>query len=115
MSEVAARGANEPSHPDPSTFGVDPITGIYQHPAAAPYTQGPRPVKESLDYLEDKEYVHNMTVEGRWPELVIPGVSFQNIIDMDGRRYMYHYYRSRVNVYDITDAKNVKVVLEKTY
>ncbi len=56
-----------------------------------------------------------MTVEGRWPELVVPGVSFQNIIDMNGRRYMYHYYRTRVNVYDITDPKNLKVILQKTY
>ena len=114
-SSVPARGPNEPQHPDPSSFGVDPATGIYKHPAAAPYTQGPRPVKGSLDYLEDKEYIHNMTVEGRWPKLVVPGVSFQNIIDFNGRRYMYHYYRTRVNVYDITEPKNLKVVLEKKY
>lgn len=116
MTQTAPpRGLNEPGHPDPSTYGIDPATGIFKHPAATPFTQGPRPVKGSLDYIEDKEYIHNMTVEGRWPKLVVPGVSFQNIIDMNGRRYMYHYYRTRVNVYDITDAKKLEVVLEKTY
>ena len=108
MNEQHTRAASTNRIRPESSFGVDPATGIYQHPAAAPYTQGPRPVKGSLDYLEDKEYIHNMTVEGRWPELVIPGVSFQNIIDMNGRRYMYHYYRARVNVYDITEPKNLQ-------
>ena len=114
-SSAPARGPNEPQHPDPSSFGVDPATGVFKHPAATPFTQGPRPVRGSLDYIEDKEYLHNMTVEGRWPKLVVPGVSFQNIIDMNGRRYMYHYYRTRVNVYDITDAKRLEVLLEKKY
>jgi hypothetical protein len=109
------RGANEPQHVDPASYGVDPKTGIFQHPPVTPYFQDPRPVKGSLDYFETKEYIHNMTVEGRWPQLMLPGVSFQNIIDMNGRRYMFHYYRTRVNVYDITDAKNPKVLLEKRY
>jgi len=114
-SSSPARGPNEPAPPDPSRYGLDAGTGRFKHPDAAPFAPGPHPVKGSLDYLEDKEYVHNMTVEGRWPKLVVPGVSFQNIVDMNGRRYMYHYYRTRVNVYDITEPKNLKVVLERKY
>jgi len=117
MNDVATsqRGANEPPHVDPSRYGVDPATGVFRHPAAAPYSQGPRPVAGSLDYFEDKTYAENMTVEGHWPNLVLPGVTFQNFVDMDGRRYLYHYYRASVNVYDVTDPKNLKVLLEKRY
>ncbi len=108
------RGTNEPEHVDESNYGIDSM-GVFHHPAAAPYFVGERPVKGSLTYPEDREYIHNMTVEGRWPKLVIPGVSFQNIVDMDGRRYMFHYYRNRVNVYDITDPKNLTILTEKTF
>lgn len=104
-----------PEHVEIGDYGVDPETGLFRHPDAAPYVLGPRPVPGSLDYLEEVEYIHNMTVEGHWPELVHPGVSFQNIIDWEGRRYFYHYYRTRVNVYDITDPKNLKVALQKVY
>jgi hypothetical protein len=56
-----------------------------------------------------------VTVEARWPNLVLPGVTFQNFIDMNGRRYLFHYYRASVNVYDVTEPKNLKVLLEKRY
>jgi hypothetical protein len=115
MNVQAPRGVNEPLPPESSSYGIDPATGRFRHPDAAPYVTGERPVKESLTYPEDREYIHNMTVEGRWPNLVIPGVSFQNIFDLNGRRYMHHYYRSRVNVYDITDPRKLEILVEKTF
>ena len=115
MNLQSARGANEPAHVDQSAYGIDLATGVFRHPTAAPYFTGERPVKGSLSYAEDREYICNMTVEGRWPNLVIPGVSFQNTVDMNGRRYMYHYYRARVNVYDITDPKNLEILIEKNF
>jgi hypothetical protein len=115
MSDTIARGINQPDHVPESSYGIDPATGIFRHPTAAPYAQGPKPVKGSLDYFETKQYISNMTIERHWPKLVLPGVTFQNILDMNGRRILYHYYRSRVNVYDITDPKNLQVLLEKRY
>jgi hypothetical protein len=106
---------NVPQDVDPSRYGIDPATGEFRHPAAAPYSEGPRPVKGSLDYLEDKHYLSNMTIEGHWPIVLNPGVSHQFFVDWDGRRYMYHYYRTRLNVYDITQPRDMKVVLEKRF
>ncbi len=106
---------NVPLHVDPSSYGIDPQTGQFKHPAAAPYTDGPRPVKGSLDYLEDKQYLSNMTIEGHWPIVLNPGVSHQFFADMNGRRYLYHYYRSRMNVYDITQPRELTVILEKQF
>ena len=110
----ATRGINEPDHVAISDYGIDPETGVFRHPQAAPYFVKERPVPGSLAGPEDAQYIHNMTIEGHWPDLVIPGVSFQNIIDFDGRRILYHYYRNRVNVYDITDPANLVVLLKKT-
>ena len=106
---------NVPQHVDPSRYGIDPQTGLFNHPAATPYTEGPRPVKGSLDYLEDKHYLSNMTIEGHWPIVLNPGVSHQFFADMNGRRYLYHYYRARMNVYDITQPREMKVILEKQF
>lgn len=115
MNESSRRGINEPEHVPESSYGIDPATGLFRHPPAAPYFPSPRPVKGSLDYFEEKEYIHNMTVEGRWPDLAIPGVTFQNFVDMNGRRYLFHYYRTDLNIYDITEPKNLKMVLKKKY
>ena len=115
MSDTLTRGINEPEHVPESSYGIDPTTGVFRHPAAAPYHPSPRPVEGSLDYHEEKEYVSNMAVEGRWPEHVVQGVTFQNFVDMNGRRYLYHYYRTTLNIYDITEPKNLNVVLQKRY
>src|SRR5579862_4034157 len=106
---------NVPPHVDPANYGIDPVSGEFKHPTATPYAEGPRPVKGSLDYFEDKQYLWNITVEGRWPIVINPGVTHQFFVDMNSRRYMYHYYRSRLNVYDITEPKNLKVILEKRF
>ena len=46
----------EPPHPDPGTYGLDPQTGIYRHPAATPSVEGPHPFPGSLDYLDQSQY-----------------------------------------------------------
>ncbi len=115
MADFDIDDRNAPKPVDPASYGIDPVSGKFRHPEATPYTEGPRPVKGSLDYFEDKQYISNMTVEGRWPIVLNPGVSHQFFADFDGRRYMYHYYRTRLNVYDITEPRNLKVILEKKF
>jgi hypothetical protein len=107
--------SREPSHVDPQSYGWNAQKNVFEHPAATPFSSGPRPTKGSLSKIDDQSYIQNMTVEGHWPLVVRDNHSWHNIVDLDGRRYMYHYYRSRLNVYDITDAKTLKVLLEKEY
>jgi hypothetical protein len=111
---IAGRGTREPDHVDAGAYGVDPTTGVFRHPDGAPYFTGPRPVSGSLPEPEDRQYIDGMTIEGHWPELVVNTVTFQNIVDMSGRRYLYHYYRDKVNVYDITEPRNLKILLQRT-
>jgi hypothetical protein len=110
--------ANGPPQPvDPATYGMDPATGRFIHPEAAPSTTyaGPNPVKGSLDHLEQKDYIKNMKILGHWDIIVRPGHTWQHFVDMNGRRYMFHYYRQYVRVYDVTDPANLKTVLDKEY
>lgn len=105
----------EPEDPDPSTYGLDPKTGVYKHPAATPTIDGPHPFPGSLDYLDQNQYLKNMKVEAYYPLVVSTGHSWQVIFDMNGRRYMYDYYRSAYKVYDITDPRQLKVLTDKRY
>ncbi|MEO9338611.1 hypothetical protein ABFT80_14315 [Mesorhizobium sp. SB112] len=117
LSLVTGAAAVEAQQPDPASYGLDPATGIFKHPQAAPYYtySGPRPFEGSLEQLESETYIKNMKVEAHWPIVVKPGHSWQHTVDMDDHRYMFHYYRQILNIYDITDPKNMKIVLEKTY
>jgi hypothetical protein len=96
-------------------YGWDERRGVFVHPESTPYVSGPRPLPQSLEHLEEREYVSNMSVEGRWPTVVRLTHTWQNVVDMGGRRYMYHYYRDALNVYDITDPTARDLILEKRY
>ncbi|MDG4830570.1 hypothetical protein O7627_14840 [Solwaraspora sp. WMMD1047] len=98
-----------------SDYGWDGERGIFVHPGSTPYVSGPRPLPQSLDYLEEREYASGMTVEGRWPTVVRLTHTWQNVVDMGGRRYMFHYYRHALNIYDITDPTGRDLILEKRY
>ena len=85
------------------------------HPAATPADDLPHPFAESLTYLDQNQYLKNTKVEAYYPFVVSTGHSWQATFDMNGRRYMYHYYRSGYKVYDITDIRAVKVIAEKSF
>lgn len=112
----AAMAGPPPAKVDPSSYGMT-ADGTFVHPKAAPSTTyaGPNPVKGSLSYLEQKQYIKNMKVEAHWDIVVRPGHTWQHFVDMNGRRYMFHYYREFVRVYDVTDPVHMTTVLNKTY
>ena len=103
----------EPADPDPTQYGYDTRTGVFRHPAAAPASERPHPFAQSLDYLDQSTYSKNTKVEAYYPFLVATGHTWQATFDMNGRRYMYHYYRSGYKVYDITNVRAAKIIAEK--
>ena len=102
-----------PPEPDPASYGMDPETGRFVYPAATPHQHEPKPFEGRLDYWDTNEYAKDMTVEAYYPITVEPFHTWQNIVDFDGRRYMYQYVRRALKIYDITDPRDLKVVHEK--
>jgi len=102
-----------PPEPDPASYGMDPETGRFVYPAATPHQHESKPFEGQLDYWDTNEYAKAMTVEAYYPITVEPFHTWQNIVDFDGRRYMYQYVRRALKIYDITDPKDLKVVHEK--
>ena len=92
---------------------MDPETGRFIYPAATPHQHESKPFEGQLDYWDTNEYAKGMTVEAYYPITVEPFHTWQNIVDFDGRRYMYQYVRRALKIYDITDPKDLKVVHEK--
>ncbi len=96
-------------------YGWDETSQTFVHPEATPYVAGPRPLPQSLDHLEDASYTDNMEVLAHWPTVVRLTHTWQNVVDMDGRRIMFHYYRQALNVYDITDPLRRELLLERRW
>ncbi|WP_218028276.1 hypothetical protein [Nocardia yamanashiensis] len=110
-----------PSKVDPGSYGMQ-NDGSFLHPSATyvnedeqhPFPGGGKDMFPATGGYDPNTYKSaNVTVEAHYggerftPD---PFHSWQNIVDFDGRRYMFQYDRSEARVYDITDVQNVQVV-----
>ena len=102
-----------PPAPAPGSYGMDPVSGKFIHPRATPEQHESQPFEGQLEYWDNREYAHNMEVLAYYPFIVEPFHTWQNIVDFDGRRYLYQYVRRDLNIYDITDPLNVELLLKK--
>ena len=103
-----------PPDPDPASFGLDK-NGGFIHPVATRDSHDPHPFEGILDYWDTQQYIKNMRVEAYYPIVVEPFHTWQNIVDFDGRRYLYQYVRRDLKIFDITDPRDVKLLLTKGY
>ncbi len=110
---VKLTGNKKPKAPGTSTYGLDKTTGKFIHPKATVHTYYNEPFEGLLDYWDTETYSKNMKVEAYYPITVEPFHTWQNIVDFDGRRYMYQYVRSDLKVYDITNPKALELIHTK--
>jgi hypothetical protein len=105
---------NAPDDPVPGVdYGMIGPDGSFVHPERTPYTHEPHPFPGEMTEWDTGEYAHNMQVEAYYPIIVEPFHTWQNIVDFDGRRYLYQYVRRSLKVYDITDPRDLKVIHEQ--
>ncbi|MER5889229.1 hypothetical protein ABT160_35845 [Streptomyces sp. NPDC001941] len=106
-----------PEPADPGAYGMQ-LDGSFRHPAQTPVDEEHEHSfpGRNKDY-DTKSYIKNMKVEAAYEGADFTPDYFhtwQNVVDFDGRRYMFQYDRSEGRVYDITDVKKVKVVEKLT-
>ncbi|WP_186646419.1 LVIVD repeat-containing protein [Fluviispira vulneris] len=104
---------SEPLEPIEGTWGYNAKTGKFTHPSMTPDSNGPQPFKGSLNFLDSNQYVHNMKMEGFVPYVAGHGHSWQAVLNWQGRRFLYDYETTMYNLFDITDAKNIKFIKRK--
>ncbi|AWL13184.1 hypothetical protein HMF8227_02733 [Saliniradius amylolyticus] len=114
MVKAQAAMANDrtPNPPASGSYGMQP-DGSFKHPTATPESHDKHPFEGQLDYWDTETYIHNMKVEAYYPITVEPFHTWQNMVDFDGRRYLYQYVRGDMKVFDITDPKNVELLHTK--
>ncbi|WP_019634424.1 LVIVD repeat-containing protein [Actinomadura atramentaria] len=111
IPDVCADRRPEPA--DPGSYGMQ-LDGTFRHPSLTPVDEeNGHPFPGRNKNYDTRSYIRNMKVEAAYE-----GADFtpdywhtwQNIVDFDGRRYLFQYDRSEGRVYDVTDVKKVKVV-----
>ncbi|WP_101760035.1 LVIVD repeat-containing protein [Oceanicoccus sp. KOV_DT_Chl] len=112
LAQVSMSEDKTPADPDPSSYGLNE-QGVFIHPAATRDSHDAKPFKGILDYWDPNQYIKNMTLEAFYPITVEPFHTWQNIVDFDGRRYLYQYVRRDLKIFDITDPKSLKLLLTK--
>jgi hypothetical protein len=110
---VALSDDKTPPDPMPNSFGMDAETGRFIHPVATRDSHDPHPFVGTLDEWDANSYAKNVVVEAYYPITVEPFHTWQNIVDFDGRRYLYQYVRRDLKIFDITDPKNVELLLTR--
>ena len=100
-------GDHTAPEPDEGSYGMDSKTGKFIHPKATFHTYESHPFDGLLNYWDTEQYIKNMRVEAYYPITVEPYHTWQNMVDFDGRRYLYQYVRLDLKIYDITNPKDV--------
>ncbi|MFN8059871.1 MAG: hypothetical protein U0Q12_11990 [Vicinamibacterales bacterium] len=102
-----------PGAVDAGSYGMQ-LDGTFRHPFLSPLDEeNPHPFAGRLEEYDLNSYIDNLTVEAAYEGAAFTPDLFhtwQNIVDFDGRRYLFQYDRSDGRVYDITDVKHVTVV-----
>jgi hypothetical protein len=90
------------------------IDGTFRHPFLTPVDEeNPHPFPGRREEYDLNSYIQGMKVEAVYEGAAFtpdPFHTWQNIVDFEGRRYLFHYDRSDGRVYDITDVNAVSVV-----
>ena len=104
----------KPPRPVPGVdYGMDPKTGVFQHPRATPMVIDPPNFPGQLDYWDQRSYAKNVEVLGVYPKISSPFHSWQNIVDWGDRRIMYVYGAENLKIWDITDPRAAKLLLTR--
>ncbi|KGJ99156.1 hypothetical protein [Thalassotalea sp. ND16A] len=102
-----------PPDPKKGSYGMNKKTGEFTHPPATRDYHGNYTFDGELDYWDTEQYIKNMKIEAYYPITVEPFHTWQNIVDFDGRRYLYQYVRRDLKIFDITNPKKAELLLTR--
>ncbi|MFE3452663.1 hypothetical protein ACFXJ8_27435 [Nonomuraea sp. NPDC059194] len=117
-------GDRRPSDPAPGEYGMQ-LDGSFRHPALTPageerfrFPGGAQDLFPKTKGYDPKSYVEGpikLEAAYRGPDFTPDYFhTWQNVVDFDGRRYLFQYDRTEARVYDVTDVRKVKIVEKLT-
>ena len=90
-------------------YGLQP-DGRFKAPVATPLTTDAPRVPGQADDWDRKSYARNVRVLAFYPKVTSPWHAWVNVVDLDGRRYLYAHDRDYLRVLDVTDPRRARVV-----
>lgn len=94
-------------------YGMNPKTGEFVWPKATPEVHKGQKFPGMLDHWDKTTFTRNVKVLAFYEGVGSPFHAWNNIIDFDGKRYLYIHDRDYLRIMDVTDPANAKVVFSK--
>ncbi|WP_411340517.1 hypothetical protein V6U71_00660 [Sphingopyxis sp. J-6] len=104
---------NPPKDPVPGVdYGMNP-DGSFRHPSSTRLTTDVPGFPGQLDHWDQNSYAKNVEVVAFYPAVTSPWHAWANVVDFDGRRYLYTHDRDYLRILDVTDPRAAKIVWSK--
>lgn len=102
---------NPPAFPEPGVdYGMIGEDGAFIAPTSSPLSASAPDFPGQLEGWDQNSYAENVDVLAFYPTVTSPWHAWANVLDMDGKRYLYAHDRDYLRILDITDpAKAVEV------
>ncbi|EKE43201.1 hypothetical protein OCGS_2792 [Oceaniovalibus guishaninsula JLT2003] len=98
---------NPPEAPEPGVdYGMIGEGGAFVAPVATPLVEDAPGFPGQLDGWDQNAYARNVEVLAFYPTVTSPWHAWANVVDMDGKRYLYAHDRDYIRVLDVTDPAN---------
>lgn len=94
-------------------YGLDPNTGEFIFPKATPESHGGQKFPGQLDHWDRTILAKNVEVIAFYEGVGSPFHAWNNVLDHEGRRYLYIHDRDYLRIMDVTDPAHAKVVYSK--
>lgn len=94
-------------------YGLDPNTGKFIFPKATPESHDGQKFPGQLDHWDRTMLTKNVEVIAFYEGVGSPFHAWNNVLDHEGRRYLYIHDRDYLRIMDVTDPAHAKVVYSK--
>lgn len=94
-------------------YGLDPNTGRFIFPKATPESHDGQKFPGQLDHWDRTMLTKNVEVIAFYEGVGSPFHAWNNVLDHEGRRYLYIHDRDYLRIMDVTDPAHAKVVYSK--
>ena len=104
---------NPPSLPVPGVdYGMNP-DGSFRHPISTRLATDVPGFPGQLKQWDQKSYKKNVEVIAFYPAVTSPWHAWANVVDFEGRRYLYTHDRDYLRILDVTDPRKATIVWSK--
>ncbi|WP_380057917.1 hypothetical protein ACFE33_05530 [Falsihalocynthiibacter sp. SS001] len=98
---------NPPAEPEAGKdYGMIGENGEFVAPTSSPLSGWAPDFPGQLDHWDQNTYAENVELLAFYPTVTSPWHAWANVVDMDGRRFLYAHDRDYLRILNVTDPAN---------